>query len=529
MKIISHKESIEGTGEITREYAEKTFDELLAFQGYGFCLGYDTEVYVKGIGKVAIGKLKGGEYIKAPALGKDYKWVKVTHIIPMGYKKVCHLVFSNGTEIFCTRDHKFLCSDNNKHSVDEIIKSIFSPFSEDIFSFVFDGNKQYSLISCKDIDEEMPVMDITVDSDEHLFYANGIATSNCKAHATSYSVYSAVQMWLQEHFFLEYMATLLTHVDRAKEKKGVKMLDERVKYCLRHGTSIFYPDVNMSGKRWEIKGGGLLAPLSNIKNFGDKDVDTIISNRPYSSIKEFMEKTEFKESKFEMLLFSNALSSFGDVETLYNWYHNEFCSNKKSDDNFEMFDFGDEFSENKELVTFTKRELEEKCFDMNGFFIDDNLLITMKDVFENKEKYLGEELSRNEKIYSIQEAINKVNESVENDIVEYLEDQNLTSVSQCDDIQMSEIEEIKKEKISTKWVLAKIKKVDQIKSKQGKLFSRTLITDGISYLEIFGSQSIHPHIKPGNIIVVPLSISGDGNIHFDSFKIDKKDIFLIEG
>jgi hypothetical protein len=88
---------------------------------------------------------------------------------------------------------------------------------------------------------KIPVMDITVDSDEHLFFANGIATSNCAAHAKAYSVYSAVQLWLQDHYFLEYMCALLSHIDRAKEKKGVGMLNERVEYCIKHGTYIYYP------------------------------------------------------------------------------------------------------------------------------------------------------------------------------------------------------------------------------------------------------------------------------------------------
>lgn len=388
MKIVSHKETIAGSGEITKEYADKTFEELLAFQGYGFC----------------------------------------------------------------------------------------------------------------------------------------------KAHATSYSVYSAIQMWLQEHYFLEYMATLLTHIDRAKEKKGVAMLDERVKYCIRHGTSIYYPDVNKSGKRWEIKGGGLLAPLSNIKNFGDKDVDTVIENRPYSSIKDFMDKTGLKESKFEMLLFANAFSSFGDVETLYNWYHNEYNVKKKATDDFVVFDFGAEFNpaDDREITTFSQSELENKCFEMNGFLIEENLLITLKDVYENKEKYLGEELTKNEKIYSIQEAIDKTNETVEEEIAQYLEGQNLNSVSQCNDIQKQEIEEIRKEKMMTKWVLAKVKKVSQLKSKQGRPYSKIFITDGITHLDFFGGANIHSNIKPGNVVVMPLSIGGDGSIRLDSYKVDKKDIFLVE-
>ena len=389
MKIISHNEKTTGTGEITREYADKTFEELLAFQGYGFC----------------------------------------------------------------------------------------------------------------------------------------------KAHATSYSVYSAIQMWLQEHYFIEYMATLLTHVDRAKEKKGVSMLDERVKYCLKHGTSIYYPDVNTSGKRWIIKGGGLLAPLSNIKNFGEKDVDVVVENRPYSSIKEFMDKTGFKESKFEMLLFANAFSSFGDVETLYNWYYNEYCAKKKATDDFVVFDFGAEFNpaDDRSVTTFTAQELEEKCFEMNGFFVEENLLITLKDVYENKEKYFGEELTKNEKIYSIQEAIDKTNEAVEDDIAQYLEEQNLNSVSQCNDIQKQEIEEIRKEKIMTKWVLAKVKKVSQLKSKQGgRPYTKISITDGVAQLDFFCGANVHPSMKPGNVVVMPLSISGDGNVRLDSYKVDKKDIFLVE-
>lgn len=351
----------------------------------------------------------------------------------------------------------------------------------------------------------------------------------CAAHAKSYSVYSAVQMWLQEHYFLEYMATLLTHVDRAKEKKGVSMLDERVKYCLKHGTYIYYPDVNISGKRWEIKGGGLIAPLSNIKNFGEKDVDVVINNRPYSSIKEFMDKTGFKEAKFEMLLFANALSAFGDIETLYNWYHNEFCAKENKTDSFDFFDFGAEFDakDERKIITFTSQELEDKCFEMNGFYIEENLIVSLKDVYENKEKYFGEELTRNEKIYSIQEAINKTNESIEDLIKEYLEDNNLIGKS-LDAIQRDEIEEIKKEKIMTKWVLAKIKKVDRLKSKNGKLFTKVMLTDGVTNLEIFGGSVLHTHIKQGNIVVLPLCFGGDGSIRFDSFKIDKKDIFLVE-
>ena len=377
---------------------------------------------------------------------------------------------------------------------------------------------------------KIPVLDITVDSDEHLFFANGIATSNCAAHAKAYSVYSVVQMWLQEHYFLEYMATLLTHVDRAKEKKGVSMLDERVKYCLKHGTYIYYPDVNESGKRWKIKGGGLLAPLSNIKNFGDKDVDIIENARPFNSISDFLEKTGFRQSKFEMLLFANALSSFGDVETLYNWYINEYSAPKKKNDDISFFDFGADFDvkDNREIVSFTSQELEEKCFEMNGFYIDENLLITMKDVYENPNKYIGEDaLSRNEKVYSIQEALNKTEETIQEKIKQYREDNNILEKTP-DAIQKQDMEEIRKEYITTKWILGKVKSINKLKSKKGNPYSKTLITDGVTSVEImkFG-DSVHNYIKPGNVVILPVNIR-EGNLTFADYKVEKKDIFLIE-
>lgn len=406
MKITSHKIVKVGEPDITLQYAQQTFKELLAFQGYGFCLGYDTEVEVKDIGKVPIGKLCGGEYIKAPALGIDYKWVKVTHIIPMGKKKVCEVTLNDKTKIICTRDHKFLCSDKQKHTITEIIRNNFSARPEEELWFYCEDEYKY-MISCVDLDEEMPVMDITVDSDEHLFFANGIAASNCKAHATSYAVYSAVQLWLQEHYFLEYMATLMTHVDRAKEKKGVAMLDERVQYCIKHGVNIAYPDINRSGTRWQIiNGAKLLAPLSNIKGFSNTDTETVEKNRPYVNVEDFLNKTKFGKGKFESLLFAGAFDQFGDVVVLYNWYYNTYMNKSKKVENEGCFDFGEEYRKKEDItnVTFTEDELLDKRYEMNGFLIDDNLLIKHKDIYDIGLKYFTKDDDRT-KIYPIGEAL----------------------------------------------------------------------------------------------------------------------------
>ena len=121
MKIVSHKESVTGTGEITKEYADKTFEELLAFQGYGFCLGYDTIVEKNSGNFVPISELKIGDFIKAPKK-EDSEFVKVTNILPNGEKDVFEIELENGKKIKSTLEHLFLCSDGMKHTMYEIIE-----------------------------------------------------------------------------------------------------------------------------------------------------------------------------------------------------------------------------------------------------------------------------------------------------------------------------------------------------------------------------------------------------------------------
>ena len=121
MKIVSHKESVTGTGEITKEYADKTFEELLAFQGYGFCLGYDTIVEKNSGNFVPISELKIGDFIKAPRK-EDTEFVKVTDILPNGEKDVFEIELENVKKIKTTLEHLFLCSDGMKHTMYEIIE-----------------------------------------------------------------------------------------------------------------------------------------------------------------------------------------------------------------------------------------------------------------------------------------------------------------------------------------------------------------------------------------------------------------------
>lgn len=335
----------------------------------------------------------------------------------------------------------------------------------------------------------------------------------CKAHATSYSVYSAIQMWLQDHYFLEYMCVLLSHIDRAKEKKGVSILNERVQYCVKHGTSIYYPDVNESNDKWQIKAGGLLAPLKNIKGFSDREVNNIVNHRPYADLKDFLDKTEFNNKRFETLLFANAFNKWGTVEDLYNWYYNHYFEkgNKKkqeiqTDDLFSYFETNESSaSEIKETIQhFTKVELEEKCMDLNGFVIPNNLLMKYHYVYE---KHLGD-------------FINNVSEGEKG--------RNIYPLSELMTAQ-------KTDNSKPMWSLVQVKQVVlNLKTKKsGSKFNKVLVSDGINNLNLFiWGQVIPSYMKKGNVIIIPFKVVTDtetkeNNISFCKWATEEYNIPII--
>ena len=485
-----------GTGEITMEYAEKTFKELLAFQGYGFCLGRDVKVLERERGEIMLGDVKAGDWVLGPGDVRGERYVQVLHVWDQGVRRLFKVDLANGLSVKCTDDHKILCEDGNLREAADIPMSGCAvacrpsqdgPVLSKITSITYLG--------------EFPTMDITVDSRSHLFYANGIIVSNCKAHAVSYSVYSAVQMWLQEHYFLEYMCTLLTHIDRAKEKKGHLILNERVAYCIKHGTSILYPNVNESGYRWVIRGGALLAPLKNIKGFSDREVRIIEEGRPYGSLKEFMEKTGFNRNRFETLLFSHSLDCFLDggedpcsgIERMYNWYLNEYGEDGKgkakkasgTEDLFGGIMGDDDASSSLPHVSVTREEIEERCLDYNGFVVYDNLLNKYHEYYDMK-------------LCDVYNGRDDLPGNIRNSPVRRLSVIN------------EDCPEIRREWGKDYWCLCEVKKVSNgMKTKYGSL-AKVSITDGETSDELLFWNGVAPSaMRTGCVMVVPITVKYD--------------------
>ena len=305
------------------------------------------------------------------------------------------------------------------------------------------------------------------------------------------------------------MCILLTHINRSKQK-GDEKLQERIEYCIKHGTYIYYPDVNESGDKWKIKGGGLLAPLKNIKGFSDREVNNIVNNRPYVDLKDFLDKTKFNEKRFEQLLFARCFDKWGKVEDLYNWYYNFYVeSNKKSKKETlteSLFDFDvEEDTSSQTITTFTKNELEEKCVDLNGFIIPDNIMMKYSYVYNGKLRDFSNQIDPDSKV-------------------------GRSKIYKLSDLDKME----KKDTSDPVWVLVQVKNIAEgLKTKKGNTFSKITVNDGEKNLTLFIWQSKVPNVfKKGNVMIIPLKVVTDdekkeNNISYCSWMADKVDLPVI--
>jgi DNA polymerase-3 subunit alpha len=312
---------------------------------------------------------------------------------------------------------------------------------------------------------EKDSFNITVDSDSHLFVANGFITSN--SHAVCYTMFSAYELFFKAHYPLEFYCVVINEVDRSKEKKGVDILNQRVRHAVSHAIKILPIDINHSKEKWSIEGNCLRAGLE-IKGLG-KEAETVVKNQPYSSFSDFLEKTNVGKGRVESLIFSGAFDCFDTRENIYNWYHNKYL-NKKSNSQDAFFDFfDDENNENENIKHFTEKELKELEYDINGYLIPENIL-------EKYSEYIGKKLG----------------------------DSRTT---------IKDIGTVKKESSRYPAILGKVDSIRMSKGRNGREWVYVNFIDGINEITVMMSKtkylSRQKSFEVGNVLAIPVAFSVD--------------------
>lgn len=130
-------EFIEGcklTGIVSDSVAGDIFDIIEKANRYSFnkCISPDTLVELEDGSLLDIDSISIGDKIKAP--NYDHKideYVEVINKYENGDKEVFEVTLEDGKFIICTIDHKFLCDDGNKYSLEEIVRTNKNIICED--------------------------------------------------------------------------------------------------------------------------------------------------------------------------------------------------------------------------------------------------------------------------------------------------------------------------------------------------------------------------------------------------------------
>ena len=106
-----------------------------------------------------------------------------------------------------------------------------------------------------------------------------------KSHAAAYSYLAAETIYLSKYFKPAFYAANLTY-EAGKQDK----LKEAMKTVKKAGYKVIAPDVNKSSGHFAPVDGNLAFGLGEIKGIGEKPMESIIKNRPYNSIIDFVIK-----------------------------------------------------------------------------------------------------------------------------------------------------------------------------------------------------------------------------------------------
>lgn len=181
-----------------------------------------------------------------------------------------------------------------------------------------------------------------------------------KSHSISYSHISFYTAWLRCHYKTQFMCALLNSED-ANSDKAQEYLAE----CKKMGVVVSPPHINNSSGTYNVlRDGEITTGLSAIKGVGEKAINSIIRNQPYSDFASLLTKNESKtvgKTVIQSLSKAGALDVFGrtrkDMHDNYQKYRSKAKAAVKKAVEMDATDFNSNF---KKLSKDEKTELMER-------------------------------------------------------------------------------------------------------------------------------------------------------------------------
>jgi DNA polymerase-3 subunit alpha len=106
-----------------------------------------------------------------------------------------------------------------------------------------------------------------------------------KAHAVSYGKIAYVLAYLKANYKKEFYTASMNNISNDKHK-----LKDYINECLGEGINIIKPDLNNITIEFENSHNGIVIPITLIKGINKQVAITIINNKPYNDIYDFVSK-----------------------------------------------------------------------------------------------------------------------------------------------------------------------------------------------------------------------------------------------
>src|SRR5436309_2375558 len=136
-----------------------------------------------------------------------------------------------------------------------------------------------------------------------------------RAHSAAYGLIAYQTAYLKANYPLEYMTSLLIHMEGSADRVATGIVD-----CRARGIEVLAPDINRSRADFSISDARIQFGLAAIKNVGQHAVESIVAMReadgPFKSLEDLCERTsaiqDVNRRVLEALVQSGACDSLGE-------------------------------------------------------------------------------------------------------------------------------------------------------------------------------------------------------------------------
>jgi len=223
-----------------------------------------------------------------------------------------------------------------------------------------------------------------------------------KSHSAAYAMITYQTAYLKTYYPTEFLSALLTY-----EADNTDKIAKYIEEAKSLGIEILPPNVNKSNAQFTPLDNKILFGLSAIKGVGSKAIESIIQNRPFKDLEDFILKVDTQKVNkkvLEQLIKSGAMDDFGlsrkamlsKVEEILDF--KKRVEEKKNAINHENSLFASEEVEIDDhlqvpnLPEFDTKTLLEYEFETLGFYVSAHPLDPYKDKIKNIKYNLSSEV-----------------------------------------------------------------------------------------------------------------------------------------